>query len=104
MKKQNNILLTLAVVFVACLIVANIIAGKLITLPGGIILTAGVICFPIVYIVGDVIPEVYGLATARRVIMLGFLANALAVILFLITLVLPYPVFWQNQESFQVGA
>lgn len=102
MRKHSEILLTLAVVFVTCLIVANIIAGKLITLPGGIILTAGVICFPIVYIVGDVVPEVYGLKVARRVIMLGFMANLMAVALFLVTLILPYPPFWQGQESFQV--
>lgn len=99
-KKHSDILLILTVVFVTCLVVANIIAGKLITLPGGIVLTAGVICFPIVYIIGDVVPEVYGLKTARRVIMLGFMANLLAVTLFVITLLLPYPPFWEGQSAF----
>jgi uncharacterized integral membrane protein (TIGR00697 family) len=101
-KRNSDTLILLSVLFCTCLIVANIIAGKLIQLPGGIILTAGVICFPIVYIIGDVVPEVYGLKTARRVIWLGFIANLIAVALFMITLLLPYPPFWQGQQAFQV--
>lgn len=97
----SYLLLALTVVFCTALVVANIIAGKLWALPFGIVLTAGVIEFPIVYILGDVIPEVYGLGTARRVIMLGFLANAFAVLFFLVTLALPHPPFWEGQSAFQ---
>jgi len=100
---KNSFLFTaLAVVFAICLVVANVIAGKLWAAPFNIILTAGVFCFPIVYIIGDIIPEVYGLKKAQQVIVLGFVANALAVMFFWLTLVAPYPVFWTGQDAFNV--
>lgn len=101
MNRTSNQLLALATIFTVSLIVANIIAGKLISI-FGLTLTAGVICFPLVYIVGDVVPEVYGLARARKIIWVGFAANLLAVGFFLITLLLPYPPFWENQEAYQI--
>ena len=58
-------------VFVTCLITANIAAVKLIDL-FGLILPAGIVIFPISYIVGDILTEVYGFSQARRVIWLGF--------------------------------
>lgn len=54
-------------IFVTCLITANITAVKLVSF-FGLILPAGVIVFPISYIVGDVLTEVYGFHRARRVI------------------------------------
>ena len=59
--------LVLAGLFVTCLLTANVIATKLVVI-GGLILPAGVVIFPISYIVGDVLTEVYGYAAARRVI------------------------------------
>jgi len=94
-------LVVLASVFCVGLVVSNIIAGKLFVAPGGIILPAAVWLFPVVYIIGDVIPEVYGLATARRIILLGFAANLAAVAFFALTLALPAPGFWQGQEAFR---
>jgi len=99
-KKFSFILMCLTVLFCTALTVSNIIAGKLFDVYG-VTLTAGVVLFPIVYIIGDVVPEVYGLQIARRVIWLGFLANAFAVLFFYICLVLPYPAFWQGQDAFQ---
>ncbi len=74
-----------ASVFVTGLIVSNIIAVKLVsfgTWPvfGVLILPAAVIIFPVSYIVGDVLTEVYGYARARQVIWIGFGCNALAVL------------------------
>lgn len=92
-------LAVLAVFFCVALVVSNVIAGKLISV-GAITLTAGVVLFPVVYIIGDVVPEVYGLATARRVIWLGFAANVFAVVFWLITVVLPYPDFFAGQNAF----
>ena len=65
-------------VFITTLITANIIAVKLIDI-GGYILPAAIIVFPISYIVGDVLTEVYGYHRARRVIWLGFACNLFAV-------------------------
>ena len=65
-------------VFSSALIVSNIIAVKLVDL-FGLTLPAGVVLFPIVYIVGDVLTEVYGFARARQAIWIGFGCNLLAV-------------------------
>jgi len=100
-KGYSSPLVALSAVFCVALVVSNIIAGKLFEMPGGIVLPAAVWLFPVVYIIGDVIPEVYGLATARRVILLGFAANLAAVAFFALTLALPAPGFWQGQEAFR---
>ena len=84
--------LVVAAVFVTCLITANIIAVKLITLGveplrvGGFEfpapLPAAIVIFPLSYIFGDILTEVYGYRQARKVIWLGFLCNLIAVIAF----------------------
>jgi len=81
--------LVVAALFVTCLITSNIIAVKLITLNlgpwelGGIDLPAplpaAIVIFPLSYIFGDILTEVYGYRQARRVIWLGFLCNVIAV-------------------------
>ncbi len=68
-----------ASVFVTCLITANIIAVKLFSV-GPFVLPAAVIIFPISYIFGDILTEVYGYSRARRVIWLGFGCNLVAVV------------------------
>lgn len=85
--------------FVASLLTANIIAVKLITI-GPLILPAGVVIFPVSYILGDVLTEVYGYRYARRAIWLGFLGNLVAVIAIYLAGILPAPVFWEGQASF----
>lgn len=66
-------------VFVTCLITANITAVKLVSVFGRT-LPAAIAIFPVSYIFGDVLTEVYGYRQARRVIWLGFLCNLIAVI------------------------
>ena len=72
-------LVIVACIFITCLITANIIAVKLITI-GPLILPAAIVIFPISYIFGDILTEVYGYRWARRVIWLGFFCNLIAVI------------------------
>src|SRR6185295_14658815 len=67
-----------AALFVTCLLTANIIAAKLIVV-GGVVLTAGVVIFPISYVLADVLTEVWGYAATRGVIWLGFACNLLMV-------------------------
>lgn len=86
-------------VFVTALITANIIAVKLIDV-GGRVMPAGVVIFPISYIVGDVLTEVYGFRQARRVIWLGFLCNLIAVVAIAIGGVLPAASFWDGQAAY----
>lgn len=89
-----------AAVFITCLITANIISVKLIDL-WGLIVPAGVIIFPLSYIVGDILTEVYGYATARRVIWLGFLCNLIAVAAIWAAGALPPAGFWKGQAAYQ---
>jgi hypothetical protein len=72
-------LVIVACIFITCLITANIIAVKLITI-GPLILPAAIVVFPISYIFGDILTEVYGYRWARRVIWLGFFCNLIAVL------------------------
>ncbi len=89
----------IAAIFVTCLITANITAVKLISL-GGIILPAAVVIFPISYIFGDVLTEVYGYRQARLVIWLGFACNLLAVIAIWLGEILPPASFWNGQSAY----
>lgn len=92
--------LFLAVLFVACLIAANIIAVKLVSV-AGMVLPAAVIIFPLSYILGDVITEVYGYRDARRVIWLGFAANLLVVAALWAGQMLPAAGFWDGQAAYE---
>jgi uncharacterized integral membrane protein (TIGR00697 family) len=87
-------------VFVTCLITANITAVKLVNL-FGLTLPAAVIIFPISYIFGDVLTEVYGYAQARRVIWLGFFCNLLAVVAIWVGQLLPPASFWDAQAAYE---
>jgi uncharacterized integral membrane protein (TIGR00697 family) len=89
----------IAAIFVTCLIVSNIIAVKLIAIGpigslGPYFVPAAVIIFPIAYIFGDVLTEVYGYAKARQVIWIGFGCNLLAVVAIWIGGLLPSAPFW----------
>ena len=64
-------------VFVTALVVSNIVAVKLVEMSGRIF-PAGLVIFPLSYLLGDVLTEVYGIRSARRVIWLGFACNLLA--------------------------
>ncbi len=88
-------------VFTASLIVSNIIAGKTFDF-FSFVLPCGVIIFPVIYIVNDVLAEVYGYKKARNVILLGFLMNLVAVICYNVTIALPAPVFFENSDAFSV--
>jgi queuosine precursor transporter len=82
-----------AAIFVTCLIVSNIIAVKVVNIVG-LSLPAAVIVFPIAYIFGDILTEVYGYSRARMVIWTGFLCNLLAVVAIYIAGLLPAASFW----------
>ena len=89
----------IAAIFVTCLITANIIAVKLILLLGFLV-PAGIIVFPLSYLFGDVLTEVYGYAATRRVIWLGFACNLLTVIAIYIGGIAPAAPFWQQQAAY----
>jgi queuosine precursor transporter len=87
-------------IFVTSLITANIIAVKLVGI-AGLVFPAAVVIFPVSYIFGDILTEVYGYQRARQVIWLGFLCNLLAVIAIRLGQILPSASFWQGQSAYE---
>ena len=91
---------TIIAVFVTALIISNIIAVKLLEVADRVF-DAGNILFPLTYLIGDVLTEVYGVRVARRVILLGFGCNVLAVGAIQAAVHLPAADFWaENDEAF----
>ena len=92
-QKISPLFLFIACLFVTCLLISNIIAGKLVQIRG-MVLPAAVILFPLTYVFGDILTEVYGFRRARLVIWIGFIANLLMAAVFIVTIALPHPAFW----------
>lgn len=86
--------------FVTCLVISNIIAVKIGAF-GSYFLPVAVILFPITYIIGDILTEVYGFAAARRAIWTGFFCNLVAVVAIYIAIKIPAAPFYANQASFE---
>jgi queuosine precursor transporter len=97
--RSSPYLLVLTALFVTCLITANILAVKLVA-AGPLIVPAGLVIFPLSYLFGDVLTEVYGYAVTRRVIWLGFSCNLLTVVAIAIAGALPAAAFWQHQAAY----
>ncbi len=87
-------------VFAACLLISNIAATKLVAF-GPIITDGGVILFPLVYIFGDILTEVYGYKYARRAIWTGFGVMLLAILAFTIVRYMPPAAMYTDQASFE---
>ena len=92
-------LVIITAIFITCLITANTIAVKIIIL-GPIFLPAAIFVFPLSYIFGDVLTEVYGYQWTRKVIWLGFICNLIFVLFVWIGQLLPPAPFWKEQQSY----
>ena len=93
-------LVVITAIFITCLITANIIAVKVISI-GPVFLPAAIFVFPLSYIFGDVLTEVYGYRVARRVIWLGFICNLIFVFFAWVGQILPPAPFWEWQEAYK---
>ena len=93
-------LVVVTAIFVTCLITANVIAVKIISI-GPLVLPAAIIIFPLSYIFGDILTEVYGYRQARRVIWLGFFCNLIFVVFAWIGQILPAAPFWGEQAAYE---
>lgn len=102
MKKQVSVaFMVLGMLFTVCLIVSNIIEQKLIQI-GPIEATAGLLIFPISYIINDLIAEVWGYRKVRLIIWNGFLMNFLAVLIFKLSIWVPGSVNFTHQDAFSL--
>ena len=89
----------LGILFNVCLIAANLLETKVIQV-GSITVTAGLLVFPISYIINDCIAEVWGFKKARLIIWSGFAMNFFVVGLGLIAVALPAAPFWEGEQHF----
>ncbi len=102
---QPRLLVPIAALFTGALIVSNIIAVKIADFSGvsgpiaDYYLPAAVVVFPLSYIFGDILTEVYGYSVARRVIWSAFLANGLAVAAIVVAERVPAAPFWQGDQA-----
>ena len=102
MKKENLVsvpFMVLGIVFCVCLVAANLLEAKVVQL-GPIAVTAGLIVFPVSYIINDCIAEVWGFRKARLIIWMGFLMNFFVVALGQIAIAIPAAPFWEGEEAF----
>ncbi len=90
----------IAVVFVLTLVISNIGSTKIVGI-GPFIFDAGTILFPLAYILGDAITEVYGFPRARRVIWIGFASLLFMAAILAIIQVLPAAPGWEGQEAYE---
>lgn len=98
-KKVSTLYMVLVTVYVACLLISNVTAVKTFSL-GPFSLPAAVLLFPIVYIVNDLLAEVYGFKKARNAIYLGFALNLFMVLYFTLAIALPAGPFFGAQDAF----
>ncbi|TAK88460.1 MAG: VUT family protein [Betaproteobacteria bacterium] len=90
--------------FVTVLICSNLIGpAKIVQFGGWPAFGAGVLFFPISYVFGDVLTEVYGYARARRVIWAGFAGLAFASFMAAVVVALPPAPFWENQKAYEIA-
>ena len=102
MKKENLVsvpYMILGIVFCVCLVAANLLETKVVSL-GPVTVTAGLVVFPISYIINDCIAEVWGFRKARLIIWMGFLMNFMVVALGQIAVALPAAPYWEGEEGF----
>src|ERR1700743_2321104 len=95
---EPRYLLPLAMLFVAMLLIANTLAAKIIHF-STFDVQAGIVCFPVTYIFGDVLVEVYGYQRTRIVIWTGLFCQVLMALFYYLSTILPAAVFWRGQEA-----
>lgn len=88
------------VAFVAVLMISNVASAKIVRL-GPFTFDGGTLLFPLSYIFGDILTEVYGYSRSRRVIWAGFAASALMAIIYAVVGALPAAEGWAHQEAYQ---
>ena len=96
----SPLFVAVAAFFVTALVVSNIIAVKLVEVAGHVF-PAGLVLFPLSYLLGDVLTEVYGYRAARAVIWLGFACNLLAVAAIQAAIELPAAGFWALESEYE---
>lgn len=85
-------------ILVTLYLTANLMAVKIITIGNLSLFDAGTITFPFAYMLGDVLAEIWGYKTAKKVIILTFICNAMLVVFTSIGVILPYPDYMEDVQ------
>ncbi len=99
MPKSYKHLDAIASLFVAVLLISNVTSTKIVDL-GLFTFDGGTILFPLSYIFGDILTEVYGYSRSRKVIWLGFICTFLMSLTFSIVGALPPAAEWKYQDAY----
>ncbi|MBQ8908670.1 MAG: queuosine precursor transporter [Clostridia bacterium] len=98
--KKFKLYYYLSIVFISCILISNVVASRTFEL-FGFQLPSSTILFPISFIVGDVLTELYGFKNSLKVFLLGFICNIFMVVTFMIINILPIPETLQTAEAFK---
>lgn len=101
MQKNYKYLGTIGIFFVSVLLISNVASTKIIDLKW-FTFDGGTLLFPLSYIFGDILTEVYGYKRSRKVIWLGFFMALLMSLVFMIVGVLPSAPEWGNQKAYDL--
>lgn len=99
MQRKEGTLVFLISIFVTSLVIANVLATKVFVM-GKVFMPAGVIAYPISFLVTDIISELWGKKVATRVVWAGFVASIFAFVLAYLAVFLPPAPFYQHQAVF----
>lgn len=100
-RKNSNLFLYITICFVTVLLISNTVAVKIVQI-GQLSLTGATFIFPLSYIFGDILTEVYGYKASRKVIWMGFLALICMSLFYWLVQLLPSAPFWHNQQAYEL--
>lgn len=99
-EKHSTTKVVLTAIYVAALLVSNVVTGKQVQLPFGLSMTAAAVAFPITYVLSDVFSECYGYKWSRRTCHIAFVAQAMAVTFYMLAVALPPADYYDGQAAF----
>ncbi|OGG48492.1 transporter [Candidatus Kaiserbacteria bacterium RIFCSPLOWO2_12_FULL_52_8] len=98
---RSKYILYISILFVAVLMIANTVAVKIVQI-GPFSIAGGILVFPVSYIFGDILTEVYGYKASRKIIWSGLAALVLMSLVYWLVQVMPAAPFWQNQNAYDL--
>lgn len=100
MKKNEKNLMLLNCLFVVSLIIANVVASKIVSF-GELVVPAAIVAYPITFLMTDVIGEIWGKEEANRTVKIGFVCQLFSLLLIGLAILLPVAPFADNQLEFK---
>lgn len=100
MKKNEKNLMLLNCLFVVSLIIANVVASKIVSF-WGLVVPAAIVAYPVTFLITDVIGEIWGKDEANRTVKIGFICQIFSLILIALAIMLPVAPFADNQLEFK---